>query len=32
MLDLLNVAAKFPLPIIILMGFITRPATTRYCY
>ena len=32
MLDVLNVAAKFPLPIIILMGFITRPATTRFCY
>jgi hypothetical protein len=32
LLDVLNVAAKFPLPIIILAGFITRPATTRFCY
>ena len=32
MLDILNATAKFPLPIIILVGFITRPATTRFCY
>lgn len=31
-LDILNIAAKFPLPIVILSGFITRPATTRFCY
>jgi hypothetical protein len=32
LLDVLNVAAKFPLPLIILSGFITRPATTKFCY
>lgn len=32
LLDLLNLAAKFPLPLIILSGFITRPGTTRFCY
>jgi hypothetical protein len=32
MLDILNIAAKFPLPLIILSGFITRPASTRFCY
>lgn len=32
LLDLLNLTAKFPLPIVILTGFITRPATTRFCY
>ena len=26
------IAAKFPLPLIILSGFITRPATTKFCY
>lgn len=32
LLDILNLAAKFPLPLIILAGFVTRPATTRFCY
>jgi len=32
LLDILNIAAKFPLPIIILTGFISRPATTKFCY
>ena len=32
LLDLLNLFAKFPLPVVILTGFITRPATTRFCY
>jgi hypothetical protein len=32
LLDLLNVMAKFPLPLIILAGFITRPATNKFCY
>jgi hypothetical protein len=32
LLDILNLTAKFPLPIVILTGFITRPATTRFCY
>ena len=32
LLDVLNIMAKFPLPLIILSGFITRPATTRFCY
>jgi hypothetical protein len=32
MLDVLNIVAKFPLPLIILSGFITRPATTKFCY
>jgi hypothetical protein len=32
LLDLLNLTAKFPLPLIILSGFITRPGTTRFCY
>lgn len=32
LLDILNIGAKFPLPIIILIGFITRPATTKFCY
>ena len=31
-LDALNILAKFPLPLIILAGFVTRPATTRFCY
>jgi hypothetical protein len=31
MLDLLNVAAKFPLPIMILIGFIIRPVTFQPC-
>lgn len=31
-LDILNVAAKFPLPIVILSGFILRPASTKFCY
>lgn len=31
-LDVLNFIAKFPLPMIILSGFITRPATSRFCY
>lgn len=32
LLDILNLLAKFPLPLIILSGFITRPATTRFCF
>jgi hypothetical protein len=32
LLDILNLFAKFPLPLIILSGFITRPATTRFCF
>lgn len=32
LLDFLNLTAKFPLPIVILTGFITRPATTRFCF
>lgn len=32
LLDALNLLAKFPLPLIILGGFVTRPATTRFCY
>ena len=32
LLDLLNLFAKFPLPLVILSGFITRPASTRFCY
>ena len=32
LLDALNILAKFPLPLIILSGFITRPATNRFCY
>ncbi len=32
LLDMLNILAKFPLPLIILSGFITRPATNRFCY
>lgn len=32
LLDVLNIMAKFPLPLIILSGFITRPATNRFCY
>lgn len=31
-LDILNLLAKFPLPLIILSGFITRPATTKFCF
>ena len=31
-LDVLNFAAKFPIPMIILVGAITRPATDRFCY
>lgn len=31
-LDALNLLAKFPLPLIILGGFVTRPATTRFCF
>ncbi len=31
-LDILNVLAKFPLPLIILSGFITRPATNKFCF
>jgi hypothetical protein len=31
LLDILNVAAKFPLPIVIIVGFITRPVTFRPC-
>ena len=32
LLDVLNIMAKFPLPLIILAGFITRPATDKFCY
>lgn len=32
LLDILNIMAKFPLPLIILSGFITRPATNRFCF
>jgi hypothetical protein len=32
LLDVLNILAKFPLPLIILAGFITRPATNRFCF
>jgi hypothetical protein len=32
LLDVLNVLAKFPLPLIILSGFITRPATNKFCF
>jgi hypothetical protein len=32
LLDILNLAAKFPLPLIVLSGFITRPASTRFCF
>jgi hypothetical protein len=32
LLDILNLTAKFPLPLVILSGFITRPASTRFCY
>lgn len=31
LLDVLNIAAKFPLPIMIIVGFITRPVTFRPC-
>ena len=31
-LDILNLMAKFPLPLIILSGFITRPATNKFCF
>ncbi len=31
LLDILNIAAKFPLPIMIIVGFITRPVTFRPC-
>ena len=31
LLDLLNILAKFPLPIVIIVGFITRPVTFRPC-
>lgn len=31
LLDILNIAAKFPLPIVIILGFITRPVTFRPC-
>jgi hypothetical protein len=31
MLDILNVAAKFPLPILILVAFQTRPAMFKPC-
>jgi hypothetical protein len=30
-LDILNLAAKFPLPIMILIGFIIRPVTLQPC-
>ena len=32
LLDILNILAKFPLPLIILSGFITRPATNKFCF
>jgi hypothetical protein len=32
LLDVLNIAAKFPLPLVILSGFVMRPATTKFCY
>lgn len=32
LLDILNLSAKFPLPLVILSGFIMRPASTRFCY
>jgi len=32
LLDILNLLAKFPLPLIILSGFITRPATNKFCF
>jgi hypothetical protein len=31
LLDILNICAKFPLPIVIIVGFITRPVTFRPC-
>jgi len=31
LLDVLNVLAKFPLPLVVLAGFITRPASTKFC-
>jgi len=31
MLDILNICAKFPLPIVIIIGFITRPVSLRPC-
>lgn len=31
LLDILNIAAKFPLPVIIIVGFITRPVSMRPC-
>jgi hypothetical protein len=31
LLDILNVCAKFPLPVIIIVGFITRPVSMRPC-
>ncbi len=31
-LDVLNIAAKFPIPMIILTGALTRPGTNRFCY
>ena len=31
LLDILNIAAKFPLPLIIIVGFITRPVSMRPC-
>lgn len=31
MLDILNICAKFPLPIVIIVGFITRPVSLRPC-
>ena len=31
LLDILNISAKFPLPVIIIIGFITRPVSMRPC-
>ena len=31
LLDLLNICAKFPLPVVIIVGFITRPVSLRPC-
>jgi hypothetical protein len=31
LLDILNIAAKFPLPVIIIVGFVTRPVSMRPC-
>jgi hypothetical protein len=31
-LDMLNLTAKFPVPVMILVGYITRPGTNKFCF